>query len=131
MMKSNRDKESPCLTPRKCLIGGPWWPLSKILEEAVLRRVSIHLCHVSLNPCGYKTSIRKGHKSVSKALDMSSFRSSMGIFFFLIKKYLYNKLFKCRWNLNKTLNESSLMILVFYVSDPHLTGCFLATICPS
>jgi hypothetical protein len=23
MMKSNRDKESPCLTPRKCLIGGP------------------------------------------------------------------------------------------------------------
>jgi hypothetical protein len=67
--------------------------LSKILEEAVLRRVSIHLRHVSLNPCACKTSIRKGHESVLKALDMSSFRSSMGIFFFLIKNiYITNYL---------------------------------------
>lgn len=81
MINSIRDRESPCRMPLRCLIGGPWCPFKTILEVAVESRVAIQLHHLSPNPLALNNSSRKGHDRVSKALDMSNLRSSMGHLF--------------------------------------------------
>lgn len=88
MMKSIGDKESPFLTPLRCLILGPWVPLRMIREVAVESRVDIHLRQFGPNPLACRTSSKNGQDRVSNAFDMSSFRSIIGIFFFWIKTML-------------------------------------------
>lgn len=68
-----------------CLIGGPWRPLSIILEEAELSSDSIQEHHCALNPCALSVSKRNGQERVSKAFEISSLSSSIGTCFFLIR----------------------------------------------
>jgi hypothetical protein len=82
IMKSIGERESPCCTPRRCLIGGPYFPFSIILEDAVDNSAEIQEHHLSPNPGACRSSSKNGHERVSNALDMSSFSSSIEIFFF-------------------------------------------------
>jgi len=62
------DRESPCRTPLLCRIAGPWWPLSMILDDAVLSRTEIHRRQFCPNPLACSTFSRNGHESVSTSL---------------------------------------------------------------
>jgi hypothetical protein len=54
-----------------------------ILEESVDSSASIYLHHLGPNPPAFSSSSRKGQERVSNALEMSSFKRSIGIFFLL------------------------------------------------
>jgi hypothetical protein len=78
IMNSRGDSGSPCLSPRRCCIGFPASPLSKILEVVVLYRIDIRSCQRWPKPNCSKTSNMYSHRTLSNALAMSSFNSSIG-----------------------------------------------------
>jgi hypothetical protein len=78
MMNNIGDSESAYRTPLRCLIGGPWCPFSIILEDSVDSRAEIYRHHFGPNPLASRSSNRNGHDSVSNALEISSFNSSVG-----------------------------------------------------
>jgi hypothetical protein len=54
--------------------------LNKAGEDAVARRIDTQLRHFGTKPNCCITSIRKSHRTLSKALAMSNLRKSLGCF---------------------------------------------------
>jgi hypothetical protein len=75
-MKSYGDGGSPCLNPRLLAILEPGKPLRSTRVDAVDKRAQMQVRILSPNPSLLRTSIRKGHSTVSKAFVMSNFSTS-------------------------------------------------------
>lgn len=82
-MNSIGESESPCLTPRKCLMGRPGLPFRSTLEEEDARSCEIQRRHRGPNPNTTRSSRRNAQDKVSKALEISSFSKIFEIFFLL------------------------------------------------
>lgn len=78
-MNNISDRGSPCRKPRRCRIGVPGIPFSSIREVVhphKIDRISRHLCP---NPNFSSASRRYSHRTLSKALAVSSLRNNIGV----------------------------------------------------
>lgn len=82
MAKTKRSGErgSPCRKPVPCLIGTPGIPLIKTREDEVDRRAVIQSRHRAGKPLFWTRSSRESHLTESKALAISTFIKSVGVF---------------------------------------------------
>lgn len=78
--KKSRDNGSPCLSPRAGLKGFDATPLIRMLVFSVTKIIESHRLQLGPKPRNFNMDSRKHQDTVSRALEMSSFKRIISSF---------------------------------------------------